>query len=168
MDVLIVELQDGRAFITDASERDLIDSMVWEISSSGYVSGMMKGKHLQLHRLLLGLERGDKREGDHINLDKLDNRRSNLRIATRAQNAGNIGKRRNNKTGFIGVFAQPQTPGSNRKPWCTQARVPGRRVALGSYDTAEEAAQAYDRFVIANRGPFAFTNFPRDSYLKAA
>src|SRR4051794_6479842 len=64
--------------------------MRWYLDGRGYVShSVTRGPELKLHRVILGLIPRDGLEADHINRDKLDNRRANLRIVTTAQNAQN-------------------------------------------------------------------------------
>ena len=55
------------------------------------------------HTWLLGLRRGEKRQGNHKNRDKRDNRRHNLRIASQAENLVNKGRQKTNTIGYIGV-----------------------------------------------------------------
>lgn len=90
---------------------------------------------------------------DHINGDGLDNRRANLRPATASQNCGNRPQLNDNNTsGFKGVTRHR----SSR--WI--ARCAG--VHVGVFDTAEDAALAYDAAAIARWGEFARPNFPRE------
>lgn len=94
---------------------------------------------------------------DHINGDGLDNRRSNLRVCVQGQNVANRTRRAVMPvSGFIGVCRN----GTIR--WA--ARVGGAnstmRSHLGQFDTAEEAARAYDEAVVRLYGEFATTNFP--------
>lgn len=84
----------------------------------------------------MGLTHGDGKHVDHINGDKLDNRRRNLRIVTHKQNMFNRRFKRVAKSGYRGVA---QTP---RGRW--KACI-GRKLAyIGTYDTKEEAALAYN------------------------
>ena len=91
---------------------------------------------------------------DHINGDKLDNRRSNLRICTRGQNARNTKKPSHGKTStFKGVswyrrYSKYQAAVSSN----------GKRVHLGYYDRAEDAARAYDEAALKAYGEFALIN----------
>jgi hypothetical protein len=94
-------------------------------------------------------------EVDHENRDGLDCRRSNMRIATHAQNAQNNARRRHNKSGFVGVHWDART-----KRWAAQAAASGKHAFLGRFDTAEEAARARDAWVKIHHGPFASLNFP--------
>lgn len=86
-----------------------------------------------LHRAVLGLGPDDRRKGDHISGDTLDNRRANLRVVTDAQNGQNQGTRRDSVSGYRGVFP------CGRK-WRAEVGCAGRRYYLGVFDTPEEAA----------------------------
>jgi hypothetical protein len=77
-------------------------------------------------------------EMDHINRLATDDRWQNLRSVTRAQNEWNKDKYRNNKSGIKGVYFH-----SLQKNWQTSIRRNGRRVYLGRFLTAQEAAAAY-------------------------
>ena len=94
---------------------------------------------------------------DHVNGNTLDNRKSNLRFATREQNCWNA-RRTPSVSGYIGVTAKRDKPGGKLR---YQARIShhDRNCSLGYYDTAVAAARAYDRRALELRGDFAFINF---------
>lgn len=118
-------------------------------------NGIVNGKRttFQLHREILGLnlERGV--TVDHINGDGLDNRRQNLRICTPTENCRNRRIQINNSTGYKGVHYR-QKP---NKFWAYIA-VNGKRVHLGVFLTATEAAAAYNAAAIQHYGEFARLN----------
>lgn len=96
-------------------------------------------KHnVSLQRFLLGLQPHDKRQGDHINGNTLDNRRSNLRICTIAENTRNMKRHKSNQTGFKGIQL-------NKKSGKYIARicVNLKQIHLGYFSTPEEAHTAY-------------------------
>lgn len=95
---------------------------------------------------------------DHVNRDGLDNRRANLRPATKSQNAMNARIRSDNTSGFKGVTLTRST-----RRWRALIVVDGRREHLGYFDDAAEAARAYDRAALDLFGEFARLNFPEST-----
>lgn len=91
-----------------------------------------KYDRLYLHRVIMNAPKG--MDVDHINGDKLDNRRENLRICTRSDNINNKPSSRPNTSGHRGVFKEKK---SSR--WLAYITVRGRLVRLGTWDTFEEA-----------------------------
>jgi hypothetical protein len=126
----------------------------WQHPNTGksYAARSEKGKRVHLHRLILDAP-GDLHV-DHINGDGLDNRRSNLRLVTTAQNNQNRDKYKNNTTGYKGVSQQ-----KGRRKFRAQIYVNGKAIYLGWYDTPREAALAYDQAVRKYHGVFGCTNF---------
>jgi hypothetical protein len=88
---------------------------------------------LTIHRLLLGLTYGDKREGDHVNLNRLDNRRINLRVVTRAQNSQNRPVMHHTSR-YRGVSWYKKL-----QKWVAKGVKDGRQIHLGYFDDEEEA-----------------------------
>ena len=108
----------------------------------------------RIHRLLLGAT-NPKMQVDHINGNKLDNRKENLRLATNQQNQHNVGKRKNNTSGYKGVSWYRK-----RKKWKAAIKHNKKSIHLGYYDTPEEASRAYDKAAVEFFGEFAHLNFP--------
>lgn len=75
---------------------------------------------------------------DHKNRNRTDNRWSNLRAATNAQNQANVGLQKNNKSGFKGVFFK-----KSHSKWCALVGVDGKQKHLGYFDSPEKAHAAY-------------------------
>lgn len=139
----LLDLGNGGTAFIDAEDADLVAGYGWYQTANGYVGAMTtdrtgKRKLLLLHRLLMGEPEG--RHVDHLNGDKLDNRRENLRVATYQQNQANrrsLG--RNNTSGVRGVQYMPQLSAS--KPWRAQITVDRRNLHLGLFATRAEAIQ---------------------------
>lgn len=118
----------------------------WHINTSGYfyrdrtVDG--KRRPIRLHREIMGLENGDPIEIDHRNRDRLDNRRCNLRYATRKQNGQNLSLHSTNTSGYRGVYYDKR----GRKKWYARVMVDGRFHHLGYFMTELEAGQATAAF----------------------
>jgi hypothetical protein len=104
-------------------------------------------KRIMLHKLLTGWDRTDHKDGDGLN-----NRRSNLRPCTHAQNMRN-GKKRTTRP-FKGVFQ------SASGKWFAQICVDHKRVYGGSFEKPEDAAKKYDELAATHHGEFARLNFP--------
>lgn len=98
---------------------------------------------------------------DHINHDGLDNRRSNLRLATQQQNLWNARRKRNSSSPYKGVSERKEL-WRTAPAWTAtiRDRETGKRVCLGTFRTAEDAARAYDKAAREMRGEFAVLNFP--------
>lgn len=113
------------------------------------------GVRILCHRIAWALHYGywPEQSIDHINGDGFDNRISNLRLATRSQNGRNRGKNANNTSGFKGVSWH-----SVARKWRAATRINGRRIHIGSFDSAEEAGAAYDRLAREEHGEFYFSD----------
>ncbi len=90
---------------------------------------------------------------DHLNGNKLDNRKENLRVCTTAQNAMNSVKKRFNKSGYKGV-----SKASHSEKWMAAFRKNGKQVYLGLFETKQMAAKTYDKAVKKHFGEFAKLN----------
>lgn len=107
----------------------------------GHNTGVLEdGKRhiIYLHRFIMGMKFYDKLVVDHINGNTLDNRKSNLRICTVAENNRNMRKRKRNKSGYKGV-SYAKKEGKYRAQIC----ISGRNTHIGAFDTPEEAYAAY-------------------------
>ena len=110
-----------------------------------------KKLNVYMHRQLLGLHAGDKREGDHIRTgETLDNRRSNLRIATHQENNWNARIRRDNTSGFKGVVF-------SGKGWRFSLCIKGRKIQSKEFPTPEEAHRQRCILAVQHHGEFART-----------
>lgn len=111
-----------------------------------------KKKHVYMHRHLLGIT--DKNVCvDHIDRDSLNNQRSNLRTCTKAENLMNRGVHPRNTSGFKGVTFDPPT-----KKWRARLMVNRKNLHVGLFNSAEDAALAYNKAAKKHFGEFALLN----------
>lgn len=140
--------------VIDVTDLDLVKNIAWTLDLRGYAVGTPagRGNNIPLHRLLVyGLhEKGG--ATDHVNGDKMDNRRKNLRKCITKENARNTKLAKNNTTGFKGVN---QTPEGR---WKAKIMAERKSIHIGHYDTKEEAAAAYNAAALILHGEFASPN----------
>ncbi len=110
------------------------------------------GKNYSAHRLAWFYETGVWPAGqvDHVNQNKLDNRFSNLRLATASDNRCNVGLKSNNKSGVKGVSWER---GCNK--WRAQICLNRQMKYLGLFLSIEEAKKAYADAAVSLHGEFA-------------
>lgn len=124
----------------------------WNFSSSGsYAERRTPNGIIRMQSFLVDTPHGYM--VDHINGNGLDNRRENLRLATKSQNMMNRDKTRVNKSGYKGVHFELFT---NR--WKAQIKVGKKNVNLGRFDSPKEAAIAYNKACKIYHGEFANLN----------
>ena len=133
--------------LVDRADYDALVEKRWHKKKDGYfyrnLSHRTEGKgSVALHRELLGLDRGNPAHCDHINRNTMDNRRANLRVTDAKGNAQNRAIRSDNSSGFKGVRFYPAHPDVKmKKRWRAYAFEDGREIALGYYETPEEAGR---------------------------
>jgi len=103
---------------------------------SFYVGRKIGGRMLLLHRAVMGLEPGDRRQVDHLNHDTLDNRTVNLKVVTNRANHENL--RRQSPCG-AGIW---RNPSHKSRPYRARALSNGKDCYIGSFTTLEEAQVA--------------------------
>ena len=157
-----IEIQEGHAVVSlydkfgakvaeakiSIEDIDEVSCIKWSRTGAGYVHGTIEKKKTLLHRFLFRTND----EVDHINGDRLDNRRSNLRASSSSQNKMNKGRQCNNSSGYKGITRT----GSG---YCASISVGKERIYLGHYKCKEDAAAAYDSAAKVHFGEFARLNF---------
>lgn len=108
-------------------------------------------RNLRMHKLIIGNSNG--LEIDHKNRNGLDNRRGNLRLATPAQNKYNVGIKKNNTTGYKGVFFVKKS-----NLYWAYIKADKKRIGGGCFKTPEEAAKKYNELALKYHGDFAYLN----------
>lgn len=156
---VLVPLTQGKFAIIDAEDAEKILQHSWYLRCNGYAGRSARNPNggnqitILMHRELI--EVPDGMFIDHINRDRLDNRKCNFRIVTRAQNMMNKSQYRNNTSGFRGV-----TWMKSEQLWVARIDHNRKAIFLGYFKDPEEAARAYDAAAREYRGDFAALNFP--------
>lgn len=128
-------LIDGTHFIFDAIDYDKIKNTKWYLSYQGGRPYLVDRRGGKLHSKIVDCPSGY--EVDHINLDTLDNRHSNLRICTHQQNQINQPLQRNNTSGICGVSWY-----APRNKYRARIKICQHDIHLGYYSNLVEAIQA--------------------------
>lgn len=140
-----IKLSQGKYALVDNEDHEHLDQFSWHYlrapkDSYGYaVCSTPPYRNKKMHRVILNAKKGQ--IVDHINHDGLDNRRVNIRIVTKSQNAFN--RRTKNKYDYKGVNCVKDRNGQH-KYWTARITVGGKRKYLGVFSTALEAATAYN------------------------
>lgn len=135
----------------DDQDYVLVNSYTWHLNNRGYVATRVNGKYHLLHRFLL--QPGPHELVDHINRNKLDNQKSNLRLCNSSQNNHNYSRPKNNTSGFKGVHWH-----KTNKRWTAKITIEGKNKHLGYFKDKVEAAKAYDKAALELFGKFASLN----------
>lgn len=139
--------------MVDAADAAVLASKWWRLSSGKYAIGGAPPNRAFLHRLISAVPGGfaDGVLVDHVDLNKLNNRRANLRQCSHSLNHGNAPLRSDNTSGFKGVSR-------DKKKWCASIMVNQRHLHIGNFNTPEEAAHAYNAAARRHFGEFARLN----------
>lgn len=156
----LIPLTKGKFAKVDDADFDLYTKYSWHFSSGGYAVRSQwlyrtdrRQKNIPMHRQLLGVDNPNVLI-DHIDGDKLNNQRHNLRESTKSTNGCNRGKTKRNTSGFKGVTKHTQC----KDRWMAQIRANNKHYYLGLFPTPIEAAQAYDKAALHHFGEFALIN----------
>jgi hypothetical protein len=152
----VIELSRGLTATVDDSDFEWLNQWKWHADTRGYAvrSTYNRGdkqplKSVYMHRAVNNTPDG--MVTDHINHNKLDNRRANLRTCRQSDNIANQKIRSNNTSGYKGVVRR-------RTGW--QAEISYRKVKryLGNFHTKELAARAYNEAAVSTFGKYAKLN----------
>lgn len=116
----------------DREDYDHAKDFRWYLSKTGYVV-TSRGEYL--HRKILGLQKGDGKKVDHKSRNKLDCRRTNLRLVTHKQNCENQDSRVGKSSKHRGVYFR-----KDRGKWVATICVDYKSYCLGHFDNEKEAA----------------------------
>ncbi len=153
-----IELTQGKVAMVDDADFEWLNQWKWHARKTGNTwyacrnvkLGVNKWTCAYMHRVIFP---GHQRI-DHKNLDGLDCQRNNLRVSSVQQNGANRPKQVNNTSGFKGVSWAKDV-----SKWKPKIQFAGKTINLGSFDTLEDAAKAYDVAARKYFGEFARTNY---------
>lgn len=171
---ITINLSRGQVAIIDADDYERVNQFKWSAQAIFTKSGVRyyayrtewlgkqrtpeaRQRRILLHRFIMNAPDGV--NVDHINREPLDCRKSNMRFATQALNL--INRPHRNTSGFRGVSLRSVKQGTR---YTAQIRSNRKTRRIGTFDTPEQAARAYDQAAINLWGEFAFLNFPREQY----
>ncbi len=145
----------GQKIIIDADDFVKLTGYSWHVGKGGYAARTQSsgGKvlHFIMHREIMGLyAEQSSMQVDHINGDRLDNRRSNLRVCMGVENMWNRSKQANNSSGFKGVHWSKR-----QKKWRASIRAHGKFKGLGFFEDPKDAHAAYCTAAKQLHGDFA-------------
>ncbi len=160
-----MNLSQGQRTLVDDDTFEKVGHLKWYASFEGggkwYAARRIwfgkdaqpKSRIQKLHRLIMGLDYGDKTNVDHINGDGFDNRKENLRACAHSDNQKNRTKQRDNKSGFKGVSWSKE-----KKMWAAQISYGGKHYAIGRFHDPAIAALCYDLVSAREHGEFVNNN----------
>ena len=147
-----LELTKGFQTIIDDDDFDKVSQYKWYVNSDGYAvrNGYLNKKRVtvRLHRFIMNA--GPDQLIDHVNKNRLDNRKSNLRFASKSENAINSKLSNRNSTGYSGVSRV-----KNSSKYRARIRVNSKEIYLGLFSTVQEASEAYNEAAKQYFGKFA-------------
>lgn len=157
-----IKLTQGKVVMVDDDMFDYLNQWKWHYTVRGYAirttwNGIKRGK-IKMHRLILGLGdfSADNIYVDHIDRNKLNNQKSNLRLATYGQNEINKPKKKNASSKYKGVIYDKE-----RKKWRTELTYKGVTYTK-RFNTEREAGLYHNELALKIHGEFAYLNVIED------
>ena len=139
----------GEEFYFDLEDYDKIKTYCWYLSNNKYLAA--GNKNLLFHRLIMNCE--SNMVVDHINHNKMDNRKSNLRVCKQNNNSANCKVSKNNTSGVTGVCWN-----NKRNKWEAKIMVNRKTINLGRYNNFEEAVVARKQAEEKYFGEYSYDN----------
>lgn len=157
-----IKLNNGMHALIDKEDFEKVNTCFWQAVKRGrdifYAMGherlgVCRRSSPYMHRVIMGLKLGDKRTVDHINRNGLDNRKENLRIATKQQNTMNRRANVNKPHKYKGIYFH-----KHARSWHSRIVFNGKTNSLGFHKTPELAAIAYNKKAKELYGEYACLN----------
>ena len=138
-----------RVVTVDDADYDLVSKYRWYIHKRGYAMTCIDGAAVLMHRLIM--QPAKNMQVDHIDRNKTNNSRNNLRIVSKGYNAQNIAPKANNTSGYVGVS-------KNGKYWQSSIYKDKKRQFIGNFKHKDSAAIAYNKRALLLYGKNAYLN----------
>ena len=140
-----IKLTQGKYTLVDDEDFEWLNQWKWNYMKTSYgggyacrqiylgkINGKYQYKTILMHRIINNTPK--RFETDHINRDKLDNQRENLRIVNSSQNKINVGLRKHNTSGYKGIRWE-----IDRNKWLVRITINNRNINLGRYSNIQQA-----------------------------
>lgn len=153
-----IKLSNAGYALVDDEDFDRLRGFAWHQTKNGYAARSVwadnSNKKVYMHRMILETPEG--LDTDHIDYNKLNNQKANLRPASRSNNMANVRKARNKASQYKGVskYNRPNL----KKPWVAYIKQDYKMVNLGYFETELEAATAYNNKAVELFGTHAHLN----------
>lgn len=155
-----IQLTKGKVALVDDEDYDYLNQWKWFCrtpKNNNYaVRGVFNGKNMSIihmHRIIMNITDSNM-VVDHIDHDGLNNQKCNLRIASKKQNQANRRSSKKSKSKYLGVYWN-----KNINKWYAQLGNNKKKTYLGSFNSEEDAAKAYDKAAQNEYKEFANLNF---------
>jgi hypothetical protein len=156
----IIRTNKGEEIFVDDEWYEELNKHTWCLNNSGYAwrttkkneKELCKRHHILMHRQIMNVLNSNIMI-DHQDTNKLNNQKSNLRVANKSTNSMNRGLQRNSTTGYKGVSFNKE-----KQKYEAYITANDKRVKLGYFRTAEEGALAYNEKAKELHGEFALLN----------
>lgn len=145
--LLYIRTTQGETIVVDSDDAPALRQYSWCVSKTGYAVARINGKVIKLHRYLLNPS--PKLVVDHINGNKLDNRRENLRVCQQSRNSKNVSIKPSNTSGFPGIRKLPDGKFNVR------ITVDRKGMHVGNFETIEQAIAARIKAESEHYGEYA-------------
>lgn len=124
--------------VCDTDDWEKLKQYCWHKSKQGYCISQINRSPVRFHRLIFNIS-NKKQQVDHVNGNKLDNRKINLRICNNQENSFNKDKNKNNTSGYKGVYWD-----GDRNKWRASIQFNGKSIKSPKrYNNPEEAFNWY-------------------------
>lgn len=151
-----IKLTQGKFAYVDDEDFERVNQYKWYFSKNkwgGYAQRNMLKKTILMHRFILNPSKN--MEIDHKNSNGLDNQKMNLRICTSTENKHNASLRKDNTSGYKGVYWI-----DSKSRYVSVIKLNKKRIYGGYFKDKIRAALIYDEMAVKYHGQFAKLNFP--------